>query len=141
EANPEKEISESKRREIGKTVFIVHGHDVGLKAEVQLLLSRAGINNIVLHEQLDKGRTVIDKLIQEGSDAGYAIALLTPDDSQLDGGKRARQNVVLELGYFMGRLGKERVRMLLKGGIEMPTDLSGVLYERYDRAWGGRLNC
>ncbi|MBK9416334.1 MAG: nucleotide-binding protein [Flavobacteriales bacterium] len=105
------------------------------------MLSRAGINNIVLHEQLDKGRTVIDKLIQEGSDAGYAIALLTPDDSQLDGGKRARQNVVLELGYFMGRLGKERVRMLLKGGIEMPTDLSGVLYERYDEhgAWKIKL--
>lgn len=139
-ANPEIEDSEVKKRS-GKTVFIIHGHDVGLKSEVQLLLNRAGVNNVVLHEVPDKGRTVIDKLIEEGDDALYAVALLTPDDVLEDGARRARQNVILEVGYFMGLLGKSRVRMVLKGEVEMPTDWSGILYEKYDAqgAWKVKL--
>lgn len=131
-ANPEIEEIEAEKIS-GTTVFIVHGHDELLKTEVQLLLTRGGVNNIVLHEQPDKGRTIIDKLVQESSISNYAIALLSPDDILDDGTTRARQNVILEIGYFIGKLGKERVRLLKKGEIEVPSDLQGVLYEKYDK--------
>ena len=131
-ANPEIE-DEDTVKVIGNTVFIVHGHDDHLKNEVQLLLTRAGVPNIVLHEQPDQGRTIIDKLIQEGQSANYAIALLSPDDPGTDGNMRARQNVILEIGFFMGLLGKERLRLLVKENIEIPSDLSGILYEKYER--------
>jgi len=71
-------------------------------------------------------------LIDESKDSNYAISLLTPDDLVADGRSRARQNVILEIGYFMGRLGKERVRMLVKEDVEIPSDLSGILYEKFD---------
>ncbi|GGK73810.1 TIR domain-containing protein [Rufibacter glacialis] len=121
----------------GNTVFIIHGHDGLMKTQVQLLLTRAGVRNIVLHEQPDRGRTIIDKLVEEGRSSNYAIALFSPDDSMDGGHKRARQNVVLEVGYFMGKLGKERVRMLVNDNLEIPSDLSGILYEKYDAsgAW------
>ncbi|MEX2596762.1 MAG: nucleotide-binding protein [Salibacteraceae bacterium] len=135
-ANPELESNELEKVQ-GDTVFIVHGHDNELKTEIQLLLTRAGVNNIVLHEQADKGRTIIDKLVGESESSNYAIALLSPDDLVSDGSKRARQNVILEIGYFIGRLGKERVRLLKKGDIDIPSDLQGILYENYDNvgAW------
>ena len=117
----------------------MHGHDNELKTEVQLLLTRAGVNNIVLHEQADKGRTIIDKLVEESSVSNYAIALLSPDDKLEDGSARARQNVVLEIGYFIGQLGKERVRLLKKGDTEIPSDLQGILYENYDPAGAWKM--
>ena len=139
-ANPELDIKEPKK-EIGNYVFIIHGHDNDLKREVQLLLKTAGVNNVVLHEQADKGRTIIDKLIEETENAGYAIALLTPDDITLKGDKRARQNVILEIGYFMGKLGKARLRMITKDNVEIPSDLQGILYEKHDElgAWKIKL--
>ena len=135
-ANPEIESTIIEKIN-GNTVFIIHGHDDGLKTELQLLLTRAGVNNIVLHEQADKGRTIIDKLVQESINSNYAIALLSPDDKLENGVSRARQNVILEIGYFMGKLGKERVRILKKGDIDIPSDLQGILYENYDKsgAW------
>lgn len=139
-ANPEIEDNTVEKVK-GNTVFIIHGHDNGLKTEVQLLLTRAGVNNLVLHEQPDKGRTIIDKLVGESSNSNYAIALLSPDDKLADGSTRARQNVILEIGYFIGRLGKERVRLLKKGDMEIPSDLQGILYENYDMsgAWKMKL--
>lgn len=131
-ANPEIETGKVQKVE-GNTVFIIHGHDNEIKVEVQLLLTRAGVNNLVLHEQADIGRTIIDKLVEESSNSNYAIALLSPDDKLDDGTLRARQNVILEIGYFIGRLGKERVRILRKGDIEIPSDLHGILYENYDK--------
>jgi predicted nucleotide-binding protein len=135
-ANPEVENNVVEKVK-GNTVFIIHGHDDGLKTDVQLLLTRAGVNNLVLHEQPDKGRTIIDKLVEESNHSNYAIALLSPDDKLEDGSTRARQNVILEIGYFIGKLGKERVRILKKGEIEIPSDLHGILYENYDKlgAW------
>lgn len=130
-ANPEIEDNNINKVK-GNTVFIIHGHDNELKTEVQLLLTRAGVNNIVLHEQADKGRTIIDKLVEESNNSNYAIALLSPDDKLENGSKRARQNVILEIGYFIGKLGKERVRILKKGDIEIPSDLQGILYENFD---------
>jgi predicted nucleotide-binding protein len=125
--------SEVEKKSLGDTVFIIHGHDDELKIELQLLLTRAKIKSIVLHEQPDKGRTIIEKLIEEGISANYAIAIFSPDDNMEDGAKRPRQNVILELGYFIGRLGKPRVRILKKGTIEIPSDLNGILYEQYDK--------
>lgn len=137
-ANPE--ISREKPARINKsTVFIIHGHDNELKIELQLLLKRAGVENIVLHEQPDKGRSILDKLIEETKDSGYAIALLTPDDIMDAGQSRARQNVILEVGYFLGLLGKERIRMIIKGNVEVPSDLSGILYEKHDLSGGWKV--
>jgi predicted nucleotide-binding protein len=139
-ANPELEDNTPKTNN-NKTAFIIHGHDIELKTEVQLLLKRAGVSSIVLHEQADKGRTIIDKLVGETQIAGYAIALLTPDDLTQDGSTRARQNVILEIGYFLGLLGKERIRMIVKGEVEIPSDLQGILYEKHDKsgAWKIKL--
>ena len=141
-ANPEIESNNATKDKVGgNTVFIIHGHDNELKMEVQLLLERAAVNYKVLHEQADKGRTIIDKLIEESSSSNYAIALLSPDDKLEDGSARARQNVILEIGYFMGKLGKERVRILRKGESEIPSDLQGILYDNHDKsgAWKMRL--
>lgn len=115
-------------------VFIVHGHDDSSKNELASFLYKVGLTPIVLHEQPNQGKTVVEKFEQYASDVGYAFVLLTPDDV---GGKskeelksRARQNVVLELGYFMGKLGRERVCGLYKGSVEIPSDVLGVLYLR-----------
>lgn len=119
------------------TIMIIHGHDEEMKRNVQLFITRAGINEIVLHEQLDRGRTIIEKLEEESSKVTYAIALLSPDDILSDGTMRARQNVILEIGYFLGKLGRERVKLLKKGKVEIPSDLQGILFEEYDSsgAW------
>lgn len=115
-----------------KRVFIIHGHDENMKINVQLLLERAKVKGVVLHERPDRSRTIIDKLIEESQGAVYAIALFSPDDKTEDGEKRARQNVILELGYFIGLIGKQNVRILYKDGTSIPSDIQGVLYEPYD---------
>ena len=122
------EVEKMKKKE---KVFIIHGKNNELKREVQLLLERIGIEGIVLHERADKGRTIIDKLIEEAEPAIYAIAILTPDDV-VDSAFRARQNVYLEAGYFLGKLGKSRVLLLKLGSIEIPSDLQGILYTEVD---------
>lgn len=136
-ANPEQE--DQIKRVSGNTVFIIHGHDGYLKTQVQLLLQRAGVNSIVLHEQPDIGRNIIEKLIEETDKANYAIALLSPDEELKDGSKRARQNVILEIGYFLGKLDKSRVKLVKKGDTEIPSDLSGILYENYDEAGSWKI--
>jgi predicted nucleotide-binding protein len=139
-ANPEVDVQKPKGVR-GNIAFIIHGHDNELKNEVLLLFKRAGVNAFVLHEQADRGRTIIDKLLEETNPAAYAIALLTPDDVTHEGTNRARQNVILEIGYFLGRLGKERLRMIVKGNVEIPSDLYGILYEKHDEsgAWKIKL--
>lgn len=127
------EVEKMRKKE---KVFIIHGHNNELKREVQLLLERIGIEGIVLHERADKGRTVIDKLIEESEPAIYAIAILTPDDV-IDSAFRARQNVYLETGYFLGKLGKSRVLLLKLGNIEIPSDLQGILYTEVDDVVNG----
>jgi len=137
---PESKITTTKMKSLsGDKIFIIHGHDDHLKKEVQLLLERADLDDVVLHERPDKGRNLIDKLIEEGVSACYVIALLSPDDYQADGSYRARQNVVLEIGYFLGKLGKSKVRMIVKKGIEIPSDLQGILYEPYDASGNWRM--
>lgn len=113
-------------------IFIVHGHDEALKQEVARLIEKQNIEAIILSEKANKGKTIIEKL-EENSDVGCAICLFTPDDAgkankETDYKARARQNVVLEAGFFMGKLGREHVVYIAKDGLEMPSDLQGVVY-------------
>jgi predicted nucleotide-binding protein len=122
--------------EINNNVFIVHGHNTEIKLNVARTLEKLGLSPIILHEQPDDGKTVIEK-IEEYSDVGFAIILLTDDDigkSKLEEtlNPRARQNVILELGYFIGKLGRKNVCTLYAKGVEIPSDLRGLLYTEID---------
>lgn len=115
-------------------VFIVHGHDHGLKETVARLIERLGYSPVILHEKPNRGRTIIEKFEQE-ADASFAVVLLTPDDEgreRATSGEvatRARQNVVWEFGYFTGALGRGRVVALLTDTeLERPSDVQGVIY-------------
>jgi predicted nucleotide-binding protein len=123
---------------LGIEVFVVHGHDDALRSEVCRTLEKLGLEPIVLFEQADKGRTIIEKF-EEHSDVAYAVVLVTPDDEgRLRGEKqispRARQNVIFELGFFYGKLSRQRVCAILKEGVEFPSDISGVIYKKADAA-------
>jgi predicted nucleotide-binding protein len=120
-------------------IFIVHGHDDGMKEAAARLLERLGLKPIILHEQADKGQTLIEKFVAH-SDVGYAVVLLSPDDVGYTKDKpsearpRARQNVILELGFFLAKLGRHNVLALHKDvpNFEMPSDFSGVIYKPFD---------
>lgn len=131
-------------RPIGNRVFIVHGRDDAAKEAVARFVSRLGLEPIVLHEQPNAGRTIIEKL-EAHLDVDFAIVLLTPDDigalavKPVETRPRARQNVVLELGLFLGALGRNRVCTLHRGNVELPSDYDGVIYVPMDDAGGWRL--
>lgn len=113
-------------------IFIVHGHDGELKQAVARIIEKQGIEAIILSEQANKGRTIIEKF-EDYSDVSGAICLFTADDygrakNNATDNTRARQNVVLEAGYFMGKLGRNCVAILADKDIEMPSDLSGIVY-------------
>jgi predicted nucleotide-binding protein len=130
---------------LGDKIFIVHGHDGDTKLQVaEFLESITGERPVILHEQADSGRTVIEKFEAHASEAGFAIILLTADDLGKAKGSgelnpRARQNVVLEFGYFMGKLGRGRVAALYEAGVELPSDVSGVLYKSLAGNWHTEL--
>lgn len=125
-----------------RKVFVVHGHDEGARETVARFLERLDFEAIILHEQANQGRTVIEKVEAHG-DVGFAVVLLTPDDQGCAIGEtpqpRARQNVLLELGYFIGRLGRNRVCALKRGELEIPSDFGGVVYEPFDASGGWKL--
>lgn len=118
-----------------KRIFIVHGQDTGPKEAVARFLTQLGYEPVILHEQPNKGRTIIQKFQDEAADVGFAVVLMTPDDETTTGQKRARQNVILELGFFLGRLGPDRVAAIVKGQLERPSDFDGVVYIAYDGSW------
>nr|VFK57930.1 MAG: Predicted nucleotide-binding protein containing TIR-like domain-containing protein [Candidatus Kentron sp. UNK]VFK69740.1 MAG: Predicted nucleotide-binding protein containing TIR-like domain-containing protein [Candidatus Kentron sp. UNK] len=128
-----------------KKIFIIHGRDDGTKETVARFIEKLGLEPIILHEQANRGRSIIDKFEQHAEETAFAIALLTPDDvGGLQGsGKglkpRARQNVIFELGWFLGRLGRRRVCALKKGDVEEPSDWKGVLYIDLDAADAWRM--
>jgi predicted nucleotide-binding protein len=129
---------------VTRAAFIVHGHDEGPREAVARFMEKLGITPIILHEQPSKGRTIIEKFEQHG-DVPFAIVLLTPDDvggALPDSLKpRGRQNVILELGYFIGKLGRDRVCAIKKGDVEQPSDVVGIAYVDYDDqgAWRQKL--
>ena len=142
-----KEVSDSSQFTFGDEVFIVHGHDDEAKETVARFVENFGIEATILHEQANRGQTIPEKFEEHASEAGFAIILLTPDDvgaSQDEANNlkpRARQNVVLELGYFWGRLGRGRVCVLYKEGVELPSDMQGILYVPMDNfdGWKQKL--
>ncbi len=127
-----------------RRIFLVHGHDVALKESVARFLEKLGLDPIILHEQPSQSRTIIEKF-ETHSDVAFAVVLLTPDDVGGDVANkdklmpRPRQNVVFELGYFVGKLGRMRVCALHMPGIELLSDWSGVLYIPFDQAGGWHL--
>jgi predicted nucleotide-binding protein len=127
-----------------RRVFVVHGHDDGAKEAVARYLTKLELDPVVLHEQPNRGKTVIEKF-EAHSDVAFAVVLFTADDVGYPAGKvgeakaRARQNVVLELGFFMAALGRDRVCVLYKSGIEIPSDYAGILYHQMDEAGAWRV--
>jgi Predicted nucleotide-binding protein containing TIR-like domain len=126
-------------------VFIVHGRDDGTRESVARFIDKLGLEAIILHERPNKGRTIITKFREEAEDVGFAVILMTPDDvgkakDASDLKPRARQNVVFELGFFIGALRPGHVAALVKGEIERPSDFDGVVYISLDEAdWQTRL--
>ena len=130
---------------IGDKIFIVHGHDGDTKLQVAEFVERVtGERPVILHEQADAAWTIIEKFEKHASEAGFAIILLTADDEGKAKGAaqlnpRARQNVVLEFGYFMAKLGRGRVVALHEAGVELPSDVTGVLYKSLTGNWHTEL--
>jgi len=127
------------------SVFLVHGHDEGAMHSVARFLEQLGVKPVILQEQINKGMTIIEKFEDFAECAGFAVVLMTPDDFGYPVGKeeekkyRPRQNVVLELGYFAAHLGRSRTFVLVKGNIEMPSDIFGLVYEPMDKSEGWKM--
>ena len=127
-----------------KKVFVVHGWDKFSRADLVAILKGVEIEPIVLSQQADRGMTIIEKFERYADDAGYAFVLLTPDeisyaaeeeekpDSERNKENRARPNAIFELGYFIGKLGRDRVCCLYKGNLILPNDIQGLLYKHYN---------
>ena len=131
----------------GSDVFIVHGSDDGAKDAVARFVGQFDIKCIILNEQPNSGRTIIEKFEDstDYSNVGFAVVLMTPDDIGAravegeDSNFRARQNVIFELGFFVGKLGRKHVCALRKGDVEIPSDYSGVMYIEMDDSDGWKL--
>ncbi|WP_287320725.1 nucleotide-binding protein [Mesorhizobium sp.] len=118
-----------------RRVFVVHGHDAA-KETLARFLERIEFETIILHEQANRGHTIIEKF-EANSKVGFAVILLTPDDAI--GGPaghppthRARQNVILEWGFFISQLGRDKVCALKRGDVELPSDTVGIVWENFD---------
>lgn len=132
-----------------RKVFIVHGRDNSAKQEVSRFIENLGLEAIILHEQASSGMTIIEKIEHYSNDADFALVLYTACDhgrgaheSKIPTKNRARQNVVFEHGYLMAKLGRENVCSLVKGDIETPNDISGVVYVSLDElgAWKNEVS-
>jgi predicted nucleotide-binding protein len=137
----EKEKTEKNENlpKISRNIFIVHGRDMAPAYELARIIESLKLNPIILSEQPGGASTIIEKL-EKHSDIGFTFILLTPDDiggladQDPDLKRRARQNVVLEFGYFMGLLGRDRVYCLYKGNMELPSDMLGVSYAQFNNS-------
>jgi CheY-like chemotaxis protein len=125
----------------GRAVFVAHGHDERATESVARFVERFGLRAVVLREQAAGGKTVIEQL-EAHSDVAYAVVLLTPDDLCLRAGSgeaprpRARQNVIFEFGYFLAKLGRDKVCALVGEGVEVPSDYGSILFVGFDAAGG-----
>lgn len=122
-------------------IFVVHGHNEEIKQSVARMIEKILLKPIILHEQANRGRTIIEKF-SDHSNVSFAVVLLTADDlgySKRDAPEkakfRARQNVILELGFFIGKLGRENVVAIFEtnDNFEIPSDYEGVIFIPYDR--------
>lgn len=139
-------IHASASKSNSRKVFLVHGHDIAAKESVARFLECINLEPIILHEQANEGRTIIEKF-EAFTNVPFAVVLMTADDVGSKSGPeptlvpRARQNVILELGYFTGKLGRSRVSALYAPGLDVPSDLHGVLFTELDEkgAWRTKL--
>lgn len=131
---------------VSRRVFVVHGHDDSILHQVMRILTQVGLEGVVLREQASEGRAIIEKL-EHYSEVGFAVILMTADDmggstEQTSLGKsqpRARQNVILELGYFAAKLTRKRICVLKEADVEAPSDILGIVYTEIDRAGAWKL--
>jgi predicted nucleotide-binding protein len=121
-------------------IFVVHGRDPVLHEVVRVLHEPTGREVVVLHERANEGRMILEKFEDHATKASYAVVLITGDD---EGGlvgeptrSRGRQNVIFELGFFFGSLGRRRVAVLLGDGVEKPSDIDGLVYIGLDAGGG-----
>ncbi len=140
--NINKQIKSTKK--LSKKVFIIHGHDKTAKQTVARFVEHLGLTPVILHEQANRGRTLMEKVIDHSSDVHFAIALLTPDDvghskKAKKNENRARQNVIFELGLFIGILGRQKVIALCKKEVKPPSDYDGVVYISFDDNEGWKV--
>lgn len=126
-------------------VFVVHGHDEAATQTVARYIEGLGLEVVILREQPNEGRTIIEKFEEYAQTVGFAVILGTPDDigaladDRHNLRSRMRQNVVFELGYFTHALGRKQVCVLLKGDVEKPSDYDGVIYIALDDFGGWRM--
>ena len=123
-----------------RKIFVVYGHDEIARTQLEALLRRWDLGPIILDQQASGGQTIIEKLEEYSQEVGYAIVLATPDDEGKSKSEdayksRVRQNVVLELGMFLAKLGREKVAILLKEDkeFEKPSDIHGLIYIPFDK--------
>jgi predicted nucleotide-binding protein len=141
---PPSSASQEEERTKTNEVFVIHGRDEGPRAMVARFLEQLKLKPVILDEQSNQGLTIIEKF-ERHAQVGFAVALLTPDDAgslQGDGSNlnpRARQNVIFELGFFIGKLGREDVCALTKGTVEIPSDYAGVVYIPLDDSEGWKM--
>jgi predicted nucleotide-binding protein len=126
---------EAPSEELRDKIFIVHGHDNEMTENVNEFIQILDFQTIILRDQENKGRTIIEKLEDYANDIKFAIILYSPDDEMKDNKMRARQNVVFEHGLFIGKLSREKVAAICKSDVELFSDLSGVLYIKYEDNW------
>jgi len=116
-----------------KRVFISHGHNEVVKLKLRnFVKERLGFDPVVLAEQPDEGLTVIEKLEKHGKGCVFALIVLTADDETASGGSRARQNVIHELGFFHGLLGRDKVLLLKQTSVELFSNISGLIYKEFE---------
>lgn len=131
-----------------KKIFIVHGRNIGMRDKVSSLLGRLKLDYVILESEYNGGATIIEKFLRNAEDCQYAIVLFSADDvgglkGTDDLSDRVRQNVILELGYFLGRVGRENLMILHEAtvSLEKPSDYDGIVYEPLDDygAWKNKL--
>ncbi|MBT5935543.1 MAG: nucleotide-binding protein [Sulfurimonas sp.] len=142
----EQNINKTNTNKPKNKVFIVHGHDDATKQEVARFIEKIGLESIILHEQASMNKTIIEKIEHYTQEADFAIILYTPCDkgrgaleTNIEARDRARQNVVFEHGYLMARIGRKNVCAFVKGNIETPSDIAGIVYTPLDE-FGGWKN-
>lgn len=130
----------AKPKDARTKIFVVHGHDTPALEQLELVLRRLGLDPYILQNNDGESKTLIEALEQQiYREAAFGIILMTPDDfgypktrTDADRQPRARQNVILEMGMVFASLGRERMVLLKKGALEMPTDVSGVIYLEFN---------
>lgn len=135
--NSKSDIEYKEQQEVSNDIFIVHGRNTSVKNDIARFIEKIGLSAIILHEQPNLSATIIEKF-EKFADVRYAIILYTADDiGALAGEKemkpRARQNVLFEHGYFISKLGRKNVCAVVEENVEIPSDLSGILFIPYDK--------